>query len=377
MLQAPFRCDGHAYSHVEHGKQGYVCFGNTLRLFLHFHSYVAYLLRYSPAMSRNAAAHDAADESFASLLEHLTRHAGPRAAKPKPDVYFESSAGSNLAAHTASSARAGIRPLLPVTGVKARSKADQDAEKTDEMQLSYEKALRMHRRHKPASESGFELTKMETPSDGGNKTAGALSGSSTQHSDRSQRKPKQKKTFNRAKKSSPESRSNSSSGSRLRKEAQCPVIFETIASQSKALTGQSRKIQSPDLKLDWELNQLDRLNPIHQLAQLIQPDQKRAIVSVRLTDSELATLRNRADESGISVSAYMRSCVLDAENLRAQVKQALAEMRSVGEKPEPVRLPSLVAPEDTRPANRSTWSQMISKSAAFLLGPLFSFGRSV
>ena len=128
-----------------------------------------------------------------------------------------------------------------------------------------------------------------------------------------------------------------------------------------------------------QIDQIDptgQLNPFDQLAQLTPPDQKRAIVSVRLTDSELATLRNRADESGISVSAYMRSCVLDAENLRAQVKQALAEMRSFSAKPEPVRLPLLPSPEDIRPANGGAWFQLLSRSAAFLLGPLFSFRRS-
>jgi hypothetical protein len=57
--------------------------------------------------------------------------------------------------------------------------------------------------------------------------------------------------------------------------------------------------------------------------------QRKSIVSIRLTDPEFAILRDRADESGISVSAYMRSCVLEAETLRAQVKQAMSEMRSL------------------------------------------------
>lgn len=56
--------------------------------------------------------------------------------------------------------------------------------------------------------------------------------------------------------------------------------------------------------------------------------QRQSIVSIRLNAIESEQLRQRAAESGISVSAYMRSCVLEAEHLRAQVKHALAELRA-------------------------------------------------
>ena len=45
---------------------------------------------------------------------------------------------------------------------------------------------------------------------------------------------------------------------------------------------------------------------------------KQTILSVRLSEWEMEQLRERAEESGVSVSAYMRSCVLEAEHLRAQ-----------------------------------------------------------
>ena len=57
--------------------------------------------------------------------------------------------------------------------------------------------------------------------------------------------------------------------------------------------------------------------------------QRQSIVSIRLSALESEQLRERAAESGISVSAYMRSCVLEAEHLRSQVKQALAELRTL------------------------------------------------
>ena len=56
-------------------------------------------------------------------------------------------------------------------------------------------------------------------------------------------------------------------------------------------------------------------------------------------------MRERAAEAGLTVSAYLRSCVFEVEDLRAQVKQALAEMRSAApleesRKPVPVVAPS-------------------------------------
>jgi Family of unknown function (DUF6290) len=56
---------------------------------------------------------------------------------------------------------------------------------------------------------------------------------------------------------------------------------------------------------------------------------RRAVVSIRLNDKEMTLLRQRAAESGISVSEYVRSCVVEADQLRVQVKQIVADMRCV------------------------------------------------
>ena len=57
------------------------------------------------------------------------------------------------------------------------------------------------------------------------------------------------------------------------------------------------------------------------------PRRKCVTISVRLSAAEAKTLRRRADESELSVSDYLRSCVLEADQLRAQVKQVMAEVR--------------------------------------------------
>lgn len=73
---------------------------------------------------------------------------------------------------------------------------------------------------------------------------------------------------------------------------------------------------------------LDSASSSLRVTDSLMLDFKRTTVSVRLSEQESDRLRQRAAESGMSVSAYMRSCVLEAEQLRLQVKQALAEMRA-------------------------------------------------
>jgi hypothetical protein len=57
-------------------------------------------------------------------------------------------------------------------------------------------------------------------------------------------------------------------------------------------------------------------------------DSRRCRTTIRLTAAENELLHTRAAESGLAVSAYIRSCVLEVESLRAQVKQMMTEMRS-------------------------------------------------
>jgi hypothetical protein len=62
-------------------------------------------------------------------------------------------------------------------------------------------------------------------------------------------------------------------------------------------------------------------------------DLRSASVTIRLSRTECARLHQRAAEAGLTVSAYLRSCAVEAESLRAQVKQALAELKAGTEGP--------------------------------------------
>jgi hypothetical protein len=62
-----------------------------------------------------------------------------------------------------------------------------------------------------------------------------------------------------------------------------------------------------------------------------------ASVTIRLSKAESARLHQRAAEADLTISAYLRSCALEAETLRAQVKQALAELKAGNKPPQPAQ----------------------------------------
>jgi hypothetical protein len=72
--------------------------------------------------------------------------------------------------------------------------------------------------------------------------------------------------------------------------------------------------------------------PGHGMSGFPESALKRASITIRLSETECAQLRLRAAEAGLTVSAYLRSCMLEVESLRTQVKETLAQLR----KPAPV-----------------------------------------
>ena len=174
------------------------------------------------------------------------------------------------------------------------------------------------------------------------------------------------------------------SGSMVRKnsgaaaKARTQLAHSPHATQAKTTGPQpqtGRQLARRDTMRSEEL----RLEVPHTSPQL---EHRHAVVSIRLNDSEIERLRQRAAESGISVSAYMRSCVLEAEHLRTQVKQALAEMRAsiqpmalptepMGPKGPALLPPHLAVLAGSGSSGGGAWSRLLWKSATFLLGPWF------
>lgn len=61
-----------------------------------------------------------------------------------------------------------------------------------------------------------------------------------------------------------------------------------------------------------------------------QKHRRTASITIRVSEAEQAQLHERAAAAKLSISAYLRSCIFEAEALRAQVKEALAQMQSAG-----------------------------------------------
>jgi hypothetical protein len=121
-----------------------------------------------------------------------------------------------------------------------------------------------------------------------------------------------------------------------------------MAQSYRAMGGLSNQPSPPSLE-------------ISRAFQIAEP--RHARTTIRFTAGENKLLRKRAAESNIAISAYVRSCVLEVESLRAQVRQLMTELRpsaasqstySVAEPQAPTLnapppQPSLPAPEPPRP----------------------------
>lgn len=380
-------------------------------------------------MDRNAVAPDSAEGSFAGLLEHFTRRSRPETRNPEP--------GPNTASRTGSTTRSGARTLAPATELKAgRGTAIEDSTPLSYEQALRLHA----RRRTPANVNldlpNMPLPAVSSlreaapdPRQEPSKIAKArnnASASSTQEAaEQSRRKAAPKSSSPqskvqasaRPKKSSPPktspgrqrradslhpaSRASTSLNSAklseaisdARRKPQPPSnarpvsgnrrspLSHTASSRSAvkttALESTAQPAQAKSLaKVEHRDMQWSPSGPLDALDRINQTVQKRTIVSLRMTDIEFLQLKDRAGESGVSVSAYMRSCILDADQLRTQVKQALAEMRALSAMPDPNRFPALAPPENSRQTSGGDWFGMLWRSAAFLLGPLFSFRRS-
>ncbi|HEY6488917.1 MAG: hypothetical protein WCC26_07455 [Terracidiphilus sp.] len=60
----------------------------------------------------------------------------------------------------------------------------------------------------------------------------------------------------------------------------------------------------------------------------LDENRRSSSVTIRLSHTEYEQLRTRAADAGLTVSAYLRSCIFEVETLRAQVKDTLAQLRS-------------------------------------------------
>lgn len=92
-------------------------------------------------------------------------------------------------------------------------------------------------------------------------------------------------------------------------------------------------------------------SPPGRASRALEDRRKRASVTVRMSLAECGQLQQRSTEAGLTVSAYLRSCAFEVDSLRAQVKQALAELRAV----QP-------AAREPAPRTRPWWSRIFRRA---------------
>lgn len=116
-------------------------------------------------------------------------------------------------------------------------------------------------------------------------------------------------------------------------DAETIPVEAALATPSAPLQAASNADVAPDLS--------------HGLSVARGGNRKCASVTIRLSKVESAQLHQRAAEAGLTVSAYLRSCTFEAESLRAQVKEVLAQLR----------LASSKSPQPASPPSRHSWFQ--------------------
>jgi hypothetical protein len=97
--------------------------------------------------------------------------------------------------------------------------------------------------------------------------------------------------------------------------------------------------------------------PAGPVSTLRERDLKSASITIRMSQAECVQLHQRAAEAGLTVSAYLRSCTLEAESLRALVKETIAQVRLSGAGKQAAPL-----------AQRQPWRQRVVKFFASRAG---------
>jgi len=297
-----------------------------------------------------------ASPNFAGLLAHLTRPVAERTAHW-------------LDEEPTSSARPGI-----ATANKTASKANAHAgtkdgdPEADIAALSYERALRMHARYRPVAEPPQTAAKTNSQAytkDIAEPIAETFDETyvDTDAEEWSSQIPKLIAAARSAERSLPDGiwavEASSSSHPRepdddseadpwLAPEVVEPLSSKMSSSMNAAIstTKTGRRSVTADCE-NWDSLPCESPNALPDMfAEAfpyafpdVLPDQykgsalpsmpaaKTSSITLRTSASEAGQLRQRAREAGLTVSAYIRSCVFEAEALRTEVKAALSELR--------------------------------------------------
>jgi predicted DNA binding CopG/RHH family protein len=128
-----------------------------------------------------------------------------------------------------------------------------------------------------------------------------------------------------------------------------PIIEEPGRSNNFA-AAESAAFNLFDEKLPGDTVQFSTPLPQPSTEVIKAAETKAVSVTLRVSQQEANQLRKRAATAGLTVSAYIRSCVCEADLLRAQVKSALIEMRQAS-----------TQTNVNSSANRHWWGRLVAR----------------
>jgi len=114
-----------------------------------------------------------------------------------------------------------------------------------------------------------------------------------------------------------------------------PLIFAEDHTEEEFLFAQ--QLEGKELPDIATLSPQSRMKsqPVPRFHQEAQLSGKMEALTVRMTPQDCEEVRLRAKEAGLSISAYLRACALEVEQLRSQVKQMIAGLRKEQPIPQP------------------------------------------
>lgn len=89
-----------------------------------------------------------------------------------------------------------------------------------------------------------------------------------------------------------------------------------------------RRVPSTEMLTVFEVSDTAKSSATKALPPTSHKNRRNASITIRLTSEEEVQLRERAAAAQLTISAYLRSCIFEAESLRAQVKEALSQIRT-------------------------------------------------
>jgi hypothetical protein len=302
--------------------------------------------------SEAAAPPDPHTESFSCILERLTQIADASGIQfgDKP------AASGRDAADLANNLKSARRQLTPVPQLRSgREKISRTSSDSESMSLSYESALRAHSRYRPTGESLPETWSVSAPTI---PTAALQTKPQTKIPPPTQSPVRVGQTVFARNKATTRSLPQAK-----QPYAHSPAAFTVEAPESAP---RNRTTRTPT-------SMTEIAAPVDNYADsnALSLEKKQTTMSMRLSLQDADQLRMCAAESGMTVSAYMRSCILEGDHLRSQVKQALAELRARSQD-----LQQLSLPISTQPRKASAWIRLFTRPVEFFFGPRLPLRRS-